>query len=60
MNQKGVIALLIGVVAMFLASTLALSAVFVFLNRAKATKNIVFSYEAIYASEAGIEDLLLR
>lgn len=60
MNQRGIIALLIGIVAMFLASTLALSAVFVFLNRAKAAKNIVFSYEAIYASEAGVEDILLR
>jgi len=45
---------------MFLASTLALSAVFVFLNRANAAKNIVFSYEAIYASESGVEDALLR
>ena len=59
-NERGIIALLIGVVAMFLASTLALSAVFVFLNRAKAAKNIVFSYEAMYASEAGMEDALLR
>jgi hypothetical protein len=60
MNQRGVIALLIGIVAMFLASTLALSSVFVFLNRAKAARNIAHSYEAIYASEAGIEDMLLR
>ena len=60
MNQRGIIALLIGIVAMFLASTLALSSVFVFLNRAKAARNIVRSYEAIYASEAGIEDILLR
>lgn len=59
-NERGIIALLVGVVAMFLASTLALSAVFVFLNRAKAAKNTVFSYEAIYASEAGMEDALLR
>ncbi|MFY9457914.1 MAG: hypothetical protein WAP23_03230 [Candidatus Spechtbacterales bacterium] len=60
MDQKGIIALLIGMVAMFLASTLALSAVFVFLNRAKAARNTIYSYEAIYASEAGIEDILLR
>ncbi len=60
MNQRGIIALLIGIVAMFLASTLALSSVFVFLNRAKAAKNIVFSYEGMYAAESGVEDALLR
>jgi len=59
-NQNGIIALLITVIAMFLTVSLATSAVFVFLNRAKASKNIVFSYEAIYASESGVEDALLR
>lgn len=59
-RQQGLIALLIGISAMLLAATLSLSSVFVFLNRAKTTRNIAFSYESFYAAEAGVEDLLLR
>jgi len=60
MNQQGIIALLLGIVAMFAASLLSLSAVFVFLNRAQASKNTVYSYESIYAAESGLEDALFR
>ncbi len=59
-NQQGLVALLIGIAAMLLTSTLALSSVFVFLNRAKAQKNIALSYGSFFAEEAGMEDALYR
>ncbi len=59
-SHSGVIALLLTTVALFVATALSLSSVFLFLNRANAAKNIAFSYEGIYAAEAGVEDILLR
>jgi hypothetical protein len=59
-NEHGVIALLLTTVALFVATALSLTSVFLFLNRANAAKNIAFSYESIYAAEAGVEDILLR
>ena len=59
-NQNGIIALLMVVVVMFASLTSALSIVFVFLNQVKETRNIAYSYESIYATESGVEDILLR
>ncbi|MBI1888927.1 MAG: hypothetical protein HYS15_03310 [Candidatus Spechtbacteria bacterium] len=59
-NKQGIIALLIVLVTMFIGSALAFASVFVSLNQAKGVKNIAYSYESIYASEAGVEDALLR
>lgn len=59
-EERGIIALLIVIVVMSIAATLALSVVFVFLNQIKATRNIGYSYESMYAAEAGAEDALLR
>lgn len=59
-NERGVIALLIVLTSMFIVAGIALSAVFVFLNQIQATRNIGYSYESMYAAEAGAEDMLLR
>ncbi|MEX0877770.1 MAG: hypothetical protein WDZ40_02835 [Candidatus Spechtbacterales bacterium] len=59
-KEEGVIALGMTIIVMFIGSTIALSLVFVFLNRLEAARNFGMSEQALYASEAGIEDVLLR
>src|SRR3989344_308089 len=59
-NERGIIALLITVVVMFIGIVLIISMIFIFLNRLESARNIEMSAKAYFAAEAGIEDALLR
>lgn len=59
-SQRGVAALLITVIVMSIGLTIAISSVFIFLNRVQASRNFAFSEQSYFASEAGVEDILLR
>lgn len=59
-REDGLAALLITMIVVFTAMVIALSSVFIFLNRVQAARNIGYSEQAYFAAEAGAEDALLR
>jgi Tfp pilus assembly protein PilX len=59
-NQKGIAAIYITLLVLTVVFTIAISISILTYNEQKITRNIVKSSQAYFASEAGIEDILLR
>jgi len=59
-DQRGVIALSITIIILFIGITIVFSSVFVFLNRIEIARNVRLSEQAYFAAESVVEDALLR
>lgn len=59
-GERGVVALSMTLIVLFIGVAMVVSLVFVFINRIEITRNLKLSEQAYFSAESGIEDALLR